>query len=107
MATRGGVSAAELLGLANARGVILCARGAVLVVEGPEEAVNELRPALRAAKPELLVLLRAWPFGGLVPTSAAPYRCHACWRYFPEAQLTVVQEAIGRGFRCSRCLRNV
>ena len=95
----------RLLDKAHARGVILSARGETLVVDGPAAAVNELRPALRAAKAELLALLRAWPFGGLVATPAAPYRCHACWRYFPEAQLTVVQEAIGRGFRCHRCLR--
>ena len=67
----------RLLDQAHARGVILSARGETLVVDGPAAAVNELRPALRAAKAELLALLRAWPFGGLVPTPAAPYRCHA------------------------------
>jgi DNA-directed RNA polymerase subunit RPC12/RpoP len=102
--------AAELLKQARARGVTLRARGERLVVDGPEAAVHELRPALRAAKTELLALLRALsrsaPAGDTVRSPAAPYRCHACWRYFPEAQLTVVQETLGRGFRCRNCLRS-
>jgi DNA-directed RNA polymerase subunit RPC12/RpoP len=52
----------------------------------------------------LLALLRAGPAGSIMATPEAPYRCHACWRSFPEAQLTVVDEAIGRGFRCPACL---
>src|SRR5207248_10494146 len=92
--------ATELLDQAHARGVILSARGQTLVVDGPAAAVNELWPALRAAKAELLALLRAWPFAGVVPTPAAPYRCHACCRYFPEAQPTRVQVADRRAFRC-------
>jgi DNA-directed RNA polymerase subunit RPC12/RpoP len=98
------MSPAELLGEARARGVILRAQGETLVVDGPEAVVDELRPALRAAKAELLALLRAPPPGSRAPAPAARYRCHACWRTFPEARLTVVKEAIGRGFRCSRCL---
>ena len=110
MDPRRAVTADELLDEAGARGVKLRARGNRLALDGPEAAVSELRPALLAAKPALLSLLRAraWsiPAPGRVPVPGSPYRCHACWRRFPEVQLTVVDEPLGRGFRCARCLRD-
>lgn len=30
--------------------------------------------------------------------------CHSCWGRFRKDELTVVQEKIGRGFRCAECL---
>src|SRR5436189_3237985 len=111
MGARGAVSPSALLDQARALGLTLSARGDTLVVDGPAAALKKLRPALRAAKPELLALLhaRAWtiPHGSQAPTPGSPYRCHACWRRFPESQLAVVQEALGRGLRCVDCLRTL
>jgi hypothetical protein len=110
MAARGTVSPSRLLEIARTRRVILRVRGDTLTMDGPPAALRALRPALRAAKPELVALLhaRAWrvPPGDQVPAPGSPYRCHACWRRFPEAQLTVVNEPLGRGFRCVDCLRS-
>ena len=41
-----------------------------------------------------------WPRDRATPF----FRCAACWRWFPEPALRVVEERIGRGFRCVRCL---
>jgi hypothetical protein len=97
------VTATELLEQAHAQGLLLKACGETLSISGPPAAVTALLPALKTEKAGLLALLRAGPPGSIVRTEDAPYRCHACWHYFPEAQLTVVEEALGCGFRCPRC----
>ena len=97
------MNAAELLSVLRRRGVKpwASAAGDTLHLEwdGPE-LEPELVAECRHHKQDLIAILIEHRRDG-----PGRYRCAGCWAWFPEVELTVVDERVGKGFRCVDCLR--
>lgn len=103
------MTACQLLGDLQRRGLTVTADGPDLLVRGPRALLTpDLKSALLAQKPELLALLT--DPAELEQESACPNRgqprflCSRCRKRPPEPELLEVAERVGRGFRCLECL---